>query len=193
MTCFAVDTDVLVWLVRSGQTVPLAALGRQPVLVTDTIWDEAGTHKQGDAGGEAEARQQVLTTWSVKTTLAPGSAEAETAQVLLDQGDLEAGEVSILAWAIHHAEIVPVFHERQALLRAIEEMPGRPVLSFHGFLGLLVELGLPARAAKTISERYCARLTWKNSSRPVVPQWWTDGLGSIATARQAWDPLLSQS
>lgn len=146
-----------------------------PVLVTDVVWKEGGARKQGDANGEAAERTSLMTAWAGAATDAapPESKEAETAEALLLQGDLDDGEISILAWAVHHPEVVPVFHDHQALFRAVEELPLRPVLSFHGFLGQLRnQFGLDRAVAERISQRYCKNLTWKHQRRPVAPEWW---------------------
>ena len=143
------------------------------MLVTDTVWKECADLRSGGTAIDASERVALMSGWATKATiLTPGGPESGTAAALLAQGDLEEGEVSILAWAIHHPDVIPVLHERQAILRAVEELPERNVLSFHGFLGLLRKQGLNATVAGSISKWYCSKLTGKNGSRPKAPQWW---------------------
>ena len=169
MRLFAVDTDVLSPIANAGENVALRALGRAPVILTDVVWQECS----GGDGRLSAERLALATAWcGGPTVIQPGSPEAGTAATLLAQGDLEVGEISILSWAAHHADVVPVLYERHALLRALEEMPLRPVLSIHGFLAELVLLGLPRSAAKTISRSYCAGAHWKKGVRPQPPLWW---------------------
>lgn len=170
---FAPDTDIFTYLIGSGRAEALAALGEQPTVVTDTVWGECETPTEGVGASEAAARVALATTWAgAKTVLKPATPEGATAATLMSQGDLEVGEVSILAWAYHHQDVVPVLHERHALFRAVEELPFRTILSFHGFLRVLRDGGLSKADADAISKWYRDRLTWKNSSRPSAPLWW---------------------
>lgn len=171
-TVYSPDCDILVLLVRSGRADAMMPL-RPPVVVTDTVWRECGTWKKGDRAGDAGARLALVESWAKNSTaIQPATAESQTAATLLSQGDLDPGEVSILALAYHRADIVPVFHDRQALFRSVEEMHLRPVLSYHGFLKVLRDSGLSVATANSISQHYCDHLTWTNQSTPRSPIWW---------------------
>jgi hypothetical protein len=170
MARLAVDCDIISFIESSGRTQAMTKLRGLKLLITQTVWDECS---EGAAGGRRIALLHAL--GAAATPLLAGEPEAVTAAAFLQQGDLEEGELSILAFAVHHADVVPVFHERHALFRAVEELRGRRVLSFHGFLGELREAhGLAHGEADRISSWYCASggKTWRKSVRPVRPAWW---------------------
>lgn len=92
----------------------------------------------------------------------------DEAQTLSELGFAQdPGELSIIAYAFHHEDVIPVMLDRSGMHRAVEELRGR-ILSIHGFLGHLRSAhGLDAGAATTISQEYC-----KRNTPAVAPLWW---------------------
>ncbi len=132
MQRLAIDTDIFSFIERSGHSDAVLKLGPLPLLVTQIVWDECV------AGAPKSKRLPLLEGLvGTPTPVLAGGPVATTVASLLAQGDLEQGEVAVIAVAIHDPEVVPVLHDRHALFRAVEELNGRPVLSFHGFLGEL--------------------------------------------------------
>lgn len=171
MIRYAIDSDVVGMIQRSGFLAEVRALGRLPVIITDSVWDEltvnAGANGAWESSvKEAEALLQAIA--GAPTVLEPETAEAATLVKL--QGKFAAeheGEHSIMAYAFHNADVLPVLLDLRATRRAVEELKGR-VLSLHGFLDVLrTHHGLASEVAHSISEWFCAR------NRPwTQPLWW---------------------
>lgn len=165
------DADVLVTIQRSGHVADIIALGELPVVITDSVWDEVtvGAQQSGaHSSSVLEMRQMLISMAKGPTMIVPQSAEAKALAVLQTAPPSEGpGELSVIAFAFHHPEAVPILIDRRALRRAVEELR-RTVLSLHGFLDVLrTEHGLLSTTADDISSWYCKKNT------PVRrPVWW---------------------
>jgi hypothetical protein len=168
---FVLDADFLATIQRSGHAAAFTALGRLPVVITDAVWDELtiNARKYGIYAKSVEEMLAMLVAIAGEATpIRPQSAEAETLAVSQAAPPSEGpGELSAIAFALHHADAVPVLIDRKALRRAVEELRGK-VLSLHGVLDVLrSDHGLPPAVVNDISDWYCAR------NRPVRPPvWW---------------------
>lgn len=49
----------------------------------------------------------------------------------------DAGEASLIAHCLYHGDVIPVFEDQTALLRAVEELRGRQILSLYGFFAAI--------------------------------------------------------
>lgn len=140
MTGYAVDSDVLGVIQRSGFAAEVRSLGRLPVVITDSVWDELtiGASDQGAREATVREAQELLETIAGEPTVLQPETE-ETATLVKLQGEVATeheGEHSILAFALHHPDVTPVLLDKRATLRAVEELRRR-VLSLHGFLDIL--------------------------------------------------------
>jgi hypothetical protein len=168
---YALDTDVLALIQRVGQVGALARLGRLPVVITDTVWDELTVQAEqtGKVRPEtlAEMKQLLTSMAGAPTLVEPATPEGDAYARLHTTASTEnAGEHSLIAYAYQYPDVVAVLFDRKALHRAVEELRGR-VLSIHGFLDVLrTHHGLSAADAAVISQKICA-------ARSVVPPlWW---------------------
>ena len=165
------DADVLVTIQRSGHVADIVALGELPVVVTDSVWDEVtiGAQQSGAHGSSVAEMQAMLVSMAkAPTMIIPQSPAARTLATLQAAPPSEGpGELSVIAYAFHHLDAIPILIDRRALRRAVEEIR-RAVLSLHGFLDVLrTERGLPSAVADDISDWFCQRNT------PVRrPAWW---------------------
>ena len=156
---------------RSGCAAAFCGLGPLPVVVTDSVWDELTVNAAANGARDASVREaQTLleTIAGAPTVLAPATLEATTLVRL--QGEVATeheGEHSIMAYAVHHEDVMPVLLDLRATRRAVEEVRGR-VLSLHGFLDVLrTSHRLPRKVANAISDWFCVR------NRPATPPlWW---------------------
>lgn len=171
MTRYALDADILALIQRAGHAPTLSRLGRLPVVVTDTVWDELtvvaqGTGKVWPATLE-EMNALLVSIAGAPTLLEPATPESEAfARLHPDASTENAGEHSLIAYASQHPDVIGVLFDRKALHRGVEELRGR-VLSIHGFLDVLrTTHGLTTEDAATISTRICAA---KNVEKPL---WW---------------------
>lgn len=167
---FVVDTDIFANIQRSRLSARVAALGRLPVVVTDVVWDEltTGAKEKGarqDTVDEAEAMLTALA--GVPSVLEPQSPEAATLADLQRPPATEgAGEHSVIARTYHHQGETAVLLDRRALHRGVEELRGR-VISFHGFLEVLIKHGLSREDAELISRSYLQKYPHLRA-----PTWW---------------------
>ncbi len=172
MNRYALDTDILALVQRAGHAKTLTRLGRLPVVVTDTIWDELTVvaESTGKVRPETlvEMKDLLVSIVGAPTLLEPATPESEAYVRLHPGSDAEnAGEHSLIAYASQHPDVTAVLFDRQALHRAVEELRGR-VLSIHGFLDVLrSQHGLSGSDAQAISQKICA-------ARSIVPPlWWS--------------------
>jgi hypothetical protein len=171
MSRYALDADILALIQRAGHATALTQLGRLPVVVTDTVWDELTVVAQstGKVRPEtlAEMKKLLVAIAGAPTLLVPDTPESEAYARLHPGSDTEnAGEHSLIAYASHHSDVTGVLFDRKALHRAVEELRGR-VLSVHGFLDVLrTHHGLSAADTQTLSQRICA------AKSVVQPLWW---------------------
>ncbi|MCM2335039.1 MAG: hypothetical protein NDI82_13985 [Anaeromyxobacteraceae bacterium] len=164
MTRFVLDTDVLISLEMTSAGLGLAARSKVPVVVTDVVWEELTA--PGDPYARAQAFTKALA--GEVTELEAGSPAAATL-VALQQGPKTEGpgEHSVIAFCFHDSEAVAVLQDKGGIRRGVEELRGR-VISFMGFLGVLVERGiLTWPEAHTVAARYRRQY---NHAR--VPAWW---------------------
>lgn len=167
----AVDADILGILQRSRGLAAIQPLGSLSWVITDTVWEEVTIQAAANGANAATVAEMdafLVAVASQPMVIAPQTPEAHTLQSLSRPPVKEdPGELSIIAYTIHHPDTVPVLHDRAAIFRAVEELHGR-VLSIHGLLHRLVgENGLPLAAAQEISLWYCKRY---GPTRP--PTWW---------------------
>jgi|GEM_PF-4708868 len=171
MSRYALDADILALIQRAGFAKALTRLGRLPVVVTDTVWDELTVvaESTGKVRPEtlAEMQELLVSIAGAATLLEPNTPESEAYAHLHPGSDAEnAGEHSLIAYASQHADVTGVLFDRKALHRAVEELRGR-VLSIHGFLDVLrSQHGLSASDAQAISQKICA------AKSVVPPLWW---------------------
>lgn len=171
MTRYALDTDILAMVQRAGHARTLARLGRLPVVVTDTVWDEltvvAASTSKVRPETLAEMKELLVAIAGAPTLLEPATPESEAYARLHPGSDAEdAGEHSLIAYASQHLDVTGVLFDRKALHRAVEELRGR-VLSVHGFLEVLSTAhGLSPSDASAISQWVCAA---KSVQQPL---WW---------------------
>lgn len=179
MRMYAPDTDVLVRILRAGQARGLAACGRLPVLVTDTVWDEltvepvlrAREKREGDekiraiqrACSEAEALLRAIV--GEPTRILAGSREADLLARLMLVRRVGPGEDSVIALALANRDVVPVFIDGKAIRRCVEERPGSNLLSLYGFLeALRTECGVSADVIDAVVRHVQNDL--------ALPLWW---------------------
>ncbi len=176
---YALDADVLASFQRARQDEALAAAGRLPVVITDTVWDELvlgpilkmpvgiSTREEAHRRAQAEAMEEVLRSIAGgRTEILAGSPEATNLARLQRAGSVGQGEDSVIALAVSRPDVVPVMIDRAGLARAIEEVPGR-VLSLHGFLRTIErDAGFP----RGVSDAVSAYLQKAKSFVP--PLWW---------------------
>lgn len=171
MNQYALDTDILANIQRAGHADTLVQLGRLPVVVTDTVWEELTivAERTGKVRPStiAEMRQMLDSIAGSPVSLEPATPEAEAfAHLHSHSGAEDAGEHSVISYAFVHKEVTAVLFDRRALFRGVEELRGR-VLSIHGFLDVLrTHYGLAAKDAEDISRKICA------SKSIVQPLWW---------------------
>jgi hypothetical protein len=164
VTTFVLDTDVLIALAQVESGTGLSARGPLPVVVTDVVWDEL------EAPGDRLARAQKLAKAISGgiTVLEPDSPEAGTLVSLQHAPRTEGpGEHSVIAYCHHHAGAVAVLQDKAALRRGVEELRGR-VLSFHGFVGELVD----RRYIDWADARAMAAKYRRQYVHARVPVWW---------------------
>lgn len=172
MTVFVIDTDVLANVQRARHAGSLASLGKLPVVITDVVWDELTVKprlKNARSETVDEAENMLRCIAGCPTVLEPATPEAVALAALLGEvPDVDQGELSVIAYSLHHPNAVPVLMDKYSALRAIEELRGRLVFSLHGFLyHLMLEHGLAERKAADISSWFCA------SHKPARPPlWW---------------------
>lgn len=170
MICYVLDSDVLIAFERAKQQAPLQALGKLPVIVTDSVWAELTSNAlaQGRPKAEVANTEKLLQRIAgAPTMIAPQSPQALSYQAIYDpHARMDQGESTVIAYALHDPDSVAVLMDKTPLHRAIEELKGR-TLSLHGFMDMLVRLhGLPKNAAKATSSDRCRR----TNQRP--PTWW---------------------
>jgi hypothetical protein len=164
---FVLDSDVLIALEKAGSNLGLGSRGGLPVIVTDVVWDEL--EAPGDNLHRAQGFARAIA--GEITVLEAESAEAATWVALQGSPRTEgAGEHSVIAYCLHHPETIAVLQDKAALRRAVEELRGR-VLSFHGFVGELVDRGhFSWDEARSVAARY--RRKYSHARTPV---WWPEG------------------
>lgn len=169
---YALDSDVLVNLLRSGLDQGVIALGKLPVVITDVVWDEltVSTPTKPIAIGRIHAASALMSSMANSSTaIHPNSPEALTFNRL--QGAVatqDRGEHATMALALHDPDVVPVLYDRRALHRAVEELRWRKLLSIHGFVGILRdEFGLDKVAANQFSRWLC-----QSNATLRPPLWW---------------------
>lgn len=164
MSRYALDTDVVIALEMVDGGTGLDHRGPLPVVVTDVVWGELV------AGNDPFARAQKYAHAIAGnvTQLLPDTPEAETFLVLQQPPKTEGpGEHSVIAYCSHHEDAIAVLQDKGALRRGIEEIRTR-VLSFHGFLDVLVSGGhLDWKEATAMASRY--RRQYPHARLPV---WW---------------------
>ncbi|MBI5542768.1 MAG: hypothetical protein HY901_02690 [Deltaproteobacteria bacterium] len=171
MARYAIDSDVLGTIQRSGYSAEIGALGRLPVVITDAVWDELTINAAANGSNAASVRAAEDLLKAIAggpTVLEPATPEAVTLDAL--HGDVateDLGEHSIMAYTVHNPDVMAVLIDKRATCRAVEEVRGR-VLSLHGFLDVLrAEHRLDRRVASAISQYFCVR------HKPTVPPlWW---------------------
>ncbi|HEX4381576.1 MAG TPA: hypothetical protein VH083_01460 [Myxococcales bacterium] len=163
---FALDADVIIALRQLSLHEEITKTARWPVVVTDIVWSEVtATKAPGFDRGSL-----LLRSWAGSATeLLPDTVEADALAALLARpGGAGAGESSIVAYALHHSEVVPVLRDGVAFRLAAEELPGRKLLGLHGLLQALMELNiLSSILARKISSTY----TRQNPGHHA-PLWW---------------------
>jgi hypothetical protein len=167
---YAPDTDVLAEIQKAGAAPEVAKLGALPVVITEFVWDEfvEGPRRNGARSQTVtEAENLVRAMAGQPTELLPQTPEiASYVDLQTPQPTEGHGESSIIAYAMHHPETVPILLDRLALYRGVENLRGS-VLSLHGFLRVLEQYGLPASISEAISRKYCS------GRKPIVPPlWW---------------------
>jgi predicted nucleic acid-binding protein len=172
MTRYAIDTDVLARIQRARHVSTLSKLGRLPVVVTDTVWEELTVvaRSKGNApASEIEEMERMLEAIAGRPTeLELDTVEAEAFGRLHSRPDRaeDAGEHSIIAYASIHEDVIAVLFDRRALFRAVEELRGR-VLSIHGFLDVLrTRHGLAPLEADDLSQKI------RKAASIPQPLWW---------------------
>ena len=165
MTIYAPDSDILIALEKARELDAVTQLGPRPVVITEFVWDEVSR------SGNPATSAMLTALAGQPVELPPESPEAGTmVELQAPYADKGMGEASIIAYALHHPEVVPIFLDRLALFRAVEELNGRTVLSLHGFLRVLQSWGLDPANANNASAVYC------RSHVPINPPlWWKDG------------------
>ncbi len=167
----APDADILGIIQRVRHLQTLTKCGLTTMVVTDVVWDEVTVNAAANgasAATVAEMDNALTVLAGARTVIAPMTPESKTFTLLATPPVREGpGELSVIAYALHHDDVWPVLHDRAAMLRAVEELRGR-VLSLHGFLGAFhKDFGLSKVDATAISQAYCSRYT---PTRP--PLWW---------------------
>lgn len=171
MNRYALDTDILANLQRAGHAETLSRLGGLPVIVTDTVWDELTLVAERTGKVHASTLEQMRrlldSIAGAPVNLEPDTPEAETfGRLHSHSGAEDAGEHSVIAYAMVHPDVTAVLFDRRALFRGVEELRGR-VLSIHGFLDVLrTQHGLAPEDAEAISRKICA------AKSIVQPLWW---------------------
>jgi hypothetical protein len=165
---FALDADVVICLRRLSLHDEIAKTGKWPVVVTDVVWGEViSTNPPGPDRG-LMLMQSIA---GAATELLADTPETDTlAAILARPGGADNGESSVVAYALHHPEVVPVLRDGGAFRLAAEELRGRPVLGLHGLLWALFQRGtLPGKLAREISMTYVRQ-------NPVhhAPLWWSE-------------------
>lgn len=165
---YALDSDVLINFQNLGFAEDVAAVGKLPVVVTDVVWSEIVDDPDMYPEREAQARRMLTSITGGPIVLRPESAEAETFAKLQSPPPTEgAGEHSVIAYCLHHPDVVPVVVDRRALYRAVEEVRSK-VLSFQGLLGALVgTTAFPRDLANRIVSAYGKRFPHTRQ-----PLWW---------------------
>jgi hypothetical protein len=166
-----VDSDILGILQRSGQLAAIQAFGALPWIITDEVWYEVTERAAANRASPATvaAMRSFLTAVAgAPTVIQPATPEARSLALLSTPPVKEdPGELSVIAYAMHHPDVTAVLHDRAAVFRGVEELHGR-VLSIHGLLHQLANAhGLPRTDATKISDDYCRRY---QPTRP--PLWW---------------------
>jgi len=173
MTRYALDTDLLACIQRSGSSSAIGELGPLPVVITDSVWDELTLNATANGAAPASvkvAENLLRAIAGGPTVLEAATPEAATLTRLHGEvGTEDIGEHSIMAYAVHHTDVTPVLIDRRATWRAVEEVRGR-VLSLHGFLDVLrTQHRLDRKVASAISKFFCDR------NKPAVPPLWWSG------------------
>jgi len=174
MTTFLLDSDILLRLQRSPQVDRLVEHGRLPVVVTDVVWDEltiGRVDRRVSQRSAEEARRLLQALAGEPFEMLPDTPEPLTFELLQDRPTTtDRGEHSIIAYALHHDDAVPVLFDGRALRRAVEELRGRRVLSIHGFLGEMHgTVGLGHALVENLSRWLC-----QADASLRRPLWWTE-------------------
>jgi len=132
MVRYCPDTTVLLRLQDANALPAIASLADCEFVLTDTVWDEA-TRKPG-VGGTAKA---ILAGIShvVRHDFMPNEPETTIFAQLRDHYPLSKyhdGELSVIALAALHRDLVPVVFDRFGHVAACDELR-RPVLTGHWF------------------------------------------------------------
>lgn len=167
---YVVDTDILVFIQQAGMASEFGRLGRLPVVITDTVWDEFVERPKNSGANPssvAEAGALALALAGAPTTLLAGTPEAEAFARLIKAPITEhEGELSVIAYAVTHPDHTAVLLDRKALHRGVEELRGR-VLSLHGFLDVILKHhALPRAAGDAVSATLLKRQGFR------APLWW---------------------
>jgi hypothetical protein len=141
-TGYAVDTSVIVRVEKLGLLDWFQSTGGLPIVITDVAWEElVGPRLDAETIARRLPLLQVVA--GAETPLGPQTPEnLAFNQLHPTNTTTDAGEASIIAYCLHHADTAPIFEDRIAIQRAIEELPGREVLSLYGFFGALHRKGV---------------------------------------------------
>lgn len=168
MPVYAPDADILASLQRMRFADLLILAGRLPIVVTDVVWDELTSPESGHRATEAQTLLDAIA--GQPTQLLPETPEVAAFDALHPvAAESDAGEASIIAYAICHPEVIPVLRDRHAVLRAIEELRGRVVLSMHGFLEAML-LGGHLGVGQIIEIGRAYRQNYPGHPKPL---WWS--------------------
>ncbi len=166
MIRYALDNDVL--SVLKTERDAIAALGRLPLVITGSVWDEFC-----DLGGDPDLlrrdREMLEAIAGERVDIEPQTPEAEAfAMLMASTPAIHEGEASIIALAFRDSGITPVLIDRRAIWRAVEELRGR-VIAVHAFLDVLrSDHGLAPAVAGRLASAYRRR-----QSMSAPPMWWT--------------------
>jgi hypothetical protein len=165
VTRYALDTDVIIALELVDAGTGLDQRGPLPVVVTDVVWGELVA--PGDPLARARNYAGAILAGDV-TQFLPDTPEAETFLALQQPPKTEGpGEHSVIAYCHHHPDAIGVLQDKGALRRGVEEIRKR-IISFHGFLEVLVSAGhLDWKEATAMATRY--RRQYPHARLPV---WW---------------------
>ena len=167
MKTYVPDADVLAVFQRLRLGDRISRTAETSFIVTDVVWDEL-TGPAVPARYAEPAVEMLNRLAGSATVLLPESPEAATFAALHPQAARQdAGEHSVVAYALHHAEATPVLRDKTALGRAIEELRGRAILSVHGFAAALFEAGCLSLPVVTEFGR-----AYRSSSSQPAPTWW---------------------
>jgi hypothetical protein len=165
VTLYAPDSDFFINLQRLRLAPEFAECGRLPIVVTDVVWDELVTGKNGYANAELDGVLKAVA--GEPRVIEVESPEAQSfASIHQSPSTENRGEHSIIAVAIHDRTVIPVLLDKKGLHRAVEELR-RLVLSMHGFLEVLMQSKtVPIALGMKIADAY------RRKCSAPTPHWW---------------------